>query len=412
MTSRHPIPSTQARLAVVTGLLLAGSLGSVNSAEAQARSLTWTQVTSIEMPGAIGTVLRATGALGERRTDHGMHLHGSILRQDDGSTSVIFDAENRRFVTVDHDEQTYIEFTVEESAQLAREMGEILSEARTGADDALREAQAERDEALAELRSSMDAMQEAMSFRVRSEPTGERRTIGEMSAERYLITAELEAREGIEGMEEAEGGQIVFLVDLWQSPDFPDFDRFMEEWAQEMAADPAMQELARELSESLEPISGDASAEILAVWDPRIAAGVKQIMEAMEAIEGTTIESRTVVALVEPGATLDRNELLAWEPASMGDQLRSQAGDAARGAAQEAARGAVRGLTRGLMGRGGGDEQVAEQPPTVRPMLRINSRKENPAFSAAGAQGDPLAELSTYRSISLADLMRDLPTGH
>jgi len=411
MTSRHHFAPNPARFGVATALLLAGSLGFVGSAEAQTRSLTWTQVTSIEMPGAIGTILRATGALDERRTDHGMHLHGSVLRQDDGSTSVIFDAENRRFVTVDHDDQTYIEFTFEESAQLAREMGEVLSEARAGADDALREAQAERDEALAELRSSMDAMQEAMSFRVNSEPTGERRTIGEMSAERYFITAELEARDGIEGMEDAEGGQIVFLVDLWQSPDFPDFDRYMEEWAQEMAADPAMQELARELSESLEPMAGEASAEMLAVWDPRIAAGVKQIMEAMEAIDGTTVESRTLVALVEPGATFDRNELLAWEPASMGDQLRSQAGDAARGAAQDAARGAIRGLTRGLTGRGG-DQEVAEQPPMVRPMLRITSRKENPAFSAAGAQGDPLAELSTYRSISLADLMKDIPTGN
>ncbi|TVP45993.1 MAG: hypothetical protein EA350_08040 [Gemmatimonadales bacterium] len=363
------------------------------------------------MPGAMGTILRATGALGERRTDHGMHLHGSILRQDDGSTSVIFDAENRRFVSVDHEDQTYIEFTFEESAQLARDMGEVLSEARAGADDALREAQAERDEALAELRSSMDAMQEAMTFRVRSEATGERRTIGEMSAERHLITAELEAREGIEGMEEAAGGQIVFVVDLWQSPDFPDLDRFMEEWAQEMASDPAMQALARDLSESLEPVTGDASAEVLAVWDPRIAAGVKQVMEAMEAIEGTTVESRTLVALVEPGATFDRNELLAWEPNSMGDQLRSQAGDAARGAAQDAARGAVRGLTRGLMGRGGADEEPEAAPPRVRPMLRITSVKENPSFSTSAAPGDPLAELSTYRAISLADLMRDLPTG-
>ncbi|CAN5820620.1 hypothetical protein BH23GEM11_BH23GEM11_12930 [soil metagenome] len=411
MANRRPLPATPARLGTASALLLAGFLGSVNAADAQTRSLTWTQVSTIEMPGALGTMLRATGSLGERRTDHGMHLRGSVLRQDDGSTSTIFDAENRRFVSIDHDAETYIEFTFEESAQLAREMGEVLTEARASHDDALREAQVERDEAMAEFRSSMDAMQEAMTFRIRTEPTGERRTIGEMSAERYLITAELEAKEGIEGLEEAEGGQIVFLVDLWQSPDFPDFDRFMEEWAREMAADPAMQELARDLSESLEPLSGDASAEMLAVWDPRIAAGVQQIMEAMESLEGATIESRTLVALVEPGATFDRSELLAWEPESMGDQLRSQAGGAARAAAQDAARGAMRGLTRGLMGRGGGDEQVEEQPPIVRPMLRIISRKENPSFSSAGTPGDLLEELATYRGMSLADLMRDLPTG-
>ncbi len=398
-------PGVIASLAV----LGVGLLSATTPLEAQERSLTWTQMTKVEMPGTLGAVLRATGALDERRAQHGIFISGSVLRQDDGSTSVIFDSENRRYLTVDHEQETYLEITMEESVQMAREMSEVMREARAGADEAMEEVQAERDEAMEELRRSMQAMQEAMSFRVRTEPTGERRTIGEMTAERFFITAELEARDGIEGMEDMEGGQIVFLVDLWQTPDFPDMDAFMEDWARQMAEDPAMQELAEEMADMFEPIAGEfQSADLLALWNPSIAAGVKQVMEAMEALEGTTLESRTLVAAVEPGARLDRAELLAWEPESMGDQLRGQAGDAARAAAGDAARGAIRGLTRGRFGGGGAEEEVTREDPRVRPMLRITSAKENPVYStnATGTQGSLLQGIEGYRRVTLQDLMQ------
>lgn len=409
-TAARPV----ARAALLGSLVLFPGVVFPGLAEAQERSLTWTQVTQIEMPGTLGTVLRATGALNERRTDHAIYLSGSVLRQDDGSQSFIFDAENRRYLTVDHETRTYIEFTMEESVQVAREMSEVMREARSGADEAMAEAQAERDEALEELRRSMDAMQEAMTFRIRTEPTGERRSFGGMSAERFLITAELEAREGVEGMDEVEGGQIVFLVELWQTQDFPDVDAFMEDWARAMAEDPAMQALAEEMSEIFEPLAGDAaSADMLALWDPRIAAGVKQVMEATEALEGTTLESRTLVALVEPGARLDRAELLAWEPASMGDQIRDQAGDAARAAAADAARGAIRGLTRGRLGGGGGDEPAVREDPRVRPMLRVTSRKENPLYAPSNTSGlNPLYQgLEDYRRLTLQDLLEEALRG-
>jgi vacuolar-type H+-ATPase subunit E/Vma4 len=407
-------PPSGPHLLVMGSLCALALAGTSSPASAQARSLTWTEVTTIEMPGTMGALLRATGSLGDRRSEHGIHLQGSVLRQDEGSSSSIFDAGGRRFISMDHEARSYLEFTFEESAQMAREMVDALAESRSELDEALRESQAERDEAMEEFRRNMDALQEAMTFRIETQATGERRQIDGMSAERYLISAELEARDGVEGMEDVEGGQVVFLVDLWQTREFPDFDAFMEEWARELAADPAMQALARDMAESLEPLAGEGSAEMLALWDPRIAAGVQQVMEAMEELDGTTLESRTLVALVEPGATLDRAELLAWEPASMGDQLRGQAGETARAAAQEAARGAVRGLSRGLLGRGGGGGGQAEEqrPPQVRPMLRVSSLRQNTVYSPDGQGMDNLlGELATYRAISLADLMREIPTG-
>jgi hypothetical protein len=377
-------------------------------AEGQVRSMTWTQVTQIEVPGTFGAVLRATGALNERRSDHALHVHGGTLRQDDGSTSVIFDAEGRRFITIDHEQETYMEVTFEESAQLAREMGEVVAEARAGADEALAEVQAERDEAIEELRRAMDEMEQTMSFSLRSEATGERRSFGDFTANRHVIIGEVEATGEIEGVE-GEAGTLVFVVELWQSPDFPDEAAFMEEWGAALAEDPAMQALAADLAEAFEPVAGASGAELLAVWDPRIAAGASRMAEAMESLEGTTLASRTVIAAVEPGAEMNREELFAWEPASMGDQLRAGAGDAARGAAQEAARGAIRGLSRGLLGRGGGDaaEEAAEAP-RVRPLVSIRSSRENPLFQTSSESGqNPLFdELERYRPISLSDLMQ------
>ncbi len=400
---------TCARSLVALTALSVASLLPVSPAEAQVRSMTWTQVTQVEMPGTLGAVLRVTGALDERRSEHAIHIHGRTMRQDDGSTSVIFDAEGRRFITIDHDQQTYMEVTFEESVELAREMGELMAEARAGADDALREAEAERDEALAELRRAMDEMEETMNFSLRSEATGERRSFGEFSAERHVIIGEVEATGEIEGMEDAEGGSLAFVVELWQSQDFPDEAAFMEEWATALAEDPAMQALAADFAEALEPVTGESGAELLAVWDPRIAAGVKRMAEAMESLDGTTLASRTVIAVVEPGASLDQSELIAWEPASMGDQLRAGAGEAARGAAQEAARGALRGLTRGVLGRGGDEPEAAEEAPRVRPLVSIRSARENPLFQTSSAAGEnPLfGELDSYRPISLADLIRE-----
>lgn len=347
--------------------MLFGLGGAFSPAAAQSRSLTWTQITTIEMPGTMGALLRASGSLGEQRSNHGLHLRGSLLREDDGSSSVIFDAEGRRFISMDHDTQTYMEFTFEESAQMAREMSEVLADSRADVDESLRESQEEMDAAMEELRQNMDAMQESMTFRIETQATGERREIDGMTAERYLISATLEGAEDVEGMEDVEGGQVVFLVDVWQTPEFPDFDAFTEEWGREMATDPAMQELARDLSESVEPLAGDGSAEMLAMWDPGIAAGVQEVMEAMEELEGTPLESRTLVAVVEPGATLDRGELLAWEPSTMGDQIRGQAGETARAAAQEAARGAARGAHAWVTGPqrwgSGGRTAAAEGPP-------------------------------------------------
>jgi hypothetical protein len=404
MSSPRPVLAAAAFLLILATLL-------PEPAAAQLRTLSWTQVSQVEMPGALGAFLRASGALDERRSEHAVHVFGRTLRQDDGSTSTILDAEGRRLLHVDHESRTYLEMTFEESAEMARGMMDVLDAARSEAEAAAEEARAERDQALEELRRSMDELEETMTFRVRTEATGERQSFGAFSAERHLLVAEVEAKEGVEGLEDAEGGALVFVVELWQSRDFPDLDAFFEDWARELADDPAMQALAADLAETLEPLSGEAGAELLVAWDPRIAVGVQKMAEAMESLEGTTVRSRTLVALVDPGATLDQAELLAWEPATMGETLRAGAADAARGAAQDAARGAIRGLSRGLMGRGGGDEEP-EPEPRVRPLLRMNSAKENPLYTTTPATGEnPLFQgLEAYRPISLADLMQGMGT--
>lgn len=348
----------------------------------QGRSVEWTETTRFELPGTLGAMIRAMpGAGGDRETHHAIHQAGRLLATTDGSSTTILDMEERRWVAVDHDGQSYTTMSFEESAAAMQEMMAAMSEARAGAEDALREAEADRDAAMAEMRQAMQEAQAELTFRVQSESTGRTQSFDGLRAQQHFLTTEIESTGGVEGVDGADEGSLFFLVELWQSDEFPDMDELYRAWAEEMAGDPAVQEMAAELAGSLEPMTGEGGWEMLSLWNPGVAAGLQQLAEAMESVEGTTIRSVTHVAFVPRGLTLDRGELMAWEPGSMGDELRGAAGDAARDAGRDAARGALRGATRGLLGRrGGGDDEPqpeADAPPTVRPLMRMTMEKAN-----------------------------------
>ena len=345
----------------------------------QGRSVEWTETSRLELPGTLGILIRALpGVSGERESHHALHHSGGILVSVDGSSTTILDMEERRWVAVDHEDESYISMSFEESAAAMQEMMAVMDEARAGAEEALREAEADREAAMAEMRQAMEEAQVEFTFRVNTETTGRTETINGLRAQQHFLTTEIESTGGVDGVEGADDGTLAFVVELWQSDEFPDFDEIYEEWARQMVADPAIQQMAEEMAESLEPMTGEEGWEMLALWNPGVAAGIKQLAEAMESLDGTTVRSVTHIAFVPRGLTLNRGELLAWEPDSMGDQLRGQAGAAAQEAARDAARSALRGATRGFLGRGGGDQEPeAEEAPAVRPLLRMTQEKAN-----------------------------------
>ncbi len=354
----------------------------------QDQSVTWTEVTRIEAPGSLGVLIQAMpGGADARESQHGIHVMGNRIRHDRGSVSTIMDMDERRWTTVDHQDQSYTSIGPEEMEAMVSAFGDVADEIAEELQLEADEAEAEWEEAMEQMRLAMEEATAGMEVRLDSRATGERRDFHGFPAEGHRITGEVELQEEVQGLDNGEGGTLVILVDLWQSADFPNPDRIAEEWAQQLAQDERMQGLAEEMADAVEPLTGAFGPEALAAWDPRIAAGVAQISEALETLEGVTVQRVVRVAMVPEGASLDEEALLAWDPESMGSQLQSAAGDAARDAAGDAAREAMGGLTGGLFGGGGDDEEEeAEESPETRPLLRISTELEGVELGEASPE--------------------------
>jgi hypothetical protein len=395
-------------LATLPLVLVMGGLGPAH-AHAQDRSVSWVETREFEVPGPLGGMMaRAAGQDRSVESRRAIHLLGRTLREDDGSSSVLVDLDGGRYLLVDHEEQTYLVFTFQEAAEAARDFAGLMAAMTEDLDEVMDEARAEYEEAMAELQEAMDEaeLEVDVSFDVQHRATGQTRSFNGLRAQRHVITARLEVRSTVEGLEDApEGGTMVFLSELWQSDEVPTLDEVYEEWGRQMAEDPEVQAIARELAASMETQGGGAGTDAIGLWDPRIAAGLEELSRAMEALDGTTIRSATTVAVVPDGAPYDEGELLGWEPTSTGTYLRRAAGEAVAEAGRAQARRAIRGATRGVLGRRGGNEpeEEEEEEAQVRPLFRMISEKRDLEVGTPTAPLD--LDIQGYREVTLAELM-------
>lgn len=397
--------AARAARGLIVALIAVGSVAllSPSSATGQSSTLSWTETSTLEVPGNLGLLLRTMpGALDTRSSQHMLHLQGGSLIQRDGQHTTLIDADDRRFVTIDDDARTYMVMTFDESAQAARDMSAMMSEAMADAEVSLDESAEDREATMAELRQAMEEAREALDFRLNTERTGRTQSFGAAgTAAQHIIMAELHMAAPPEGVEDAESGTLVFVMELWQSDDLPTPGALYEQWAAELASDPALRSMASDLSASAEGVT-DASEAALAMWDPRMSAGLNQLAEAVEHLDGTTVRSVVTVALVPDGLELDRDELLAWEPESTGDRIRREAS----GAAKEAVAGAARKAFGGLFGRGGDEPEEAEEELVLRPLFRLTTTKEDIVHGDTGE--DVLSTLQQrmdgYRQVTFEEL--------
>lgn len=353
------------------------------SLHGQTRSLTWTESVQLEVPGTLGAILRATGATTPIETRNALHLQGRTLIQESDNSASVLDLDNDRWLAVDHDARAYMVMTFDE-------MGRVTEEALAGAASAADgtpnpEAVAAREE----FERSMEEAQAEIEFRVTSEATGARQRIGGHEATQHFITTEFVATAVPEGVDQREGGTMVFVGELWQSDAVPSGDALYEEWARQLASDPEVRARLNSVAVSGED-AAETMAQSLSSWNNQIGAGILRMGEAISELGGTTVRSTITVAVVPLGAELDRAALLAWEPASMGDQLRSAAVDAGRQAAADAVRGAVGAALGGRFGLGGRRAEPAPAPepvaeaPAVHPLFRMITSREDIAYSESG----------------------------
>ena len=378
-------------------------LGTVSDAPAQTRSLTWTETVRVEVPGALGALLRATGATAPSTSRNAVHLQGTALIQESDNSSTVMDLANARWTMADHQARIRTTLTFDEMAQMTEEAlrdgHAAAAGAAPGADAAAAREEFER--AMEEARANVE-------FRVSSQATGQRRQIGARDAAQHFILTEFLATAVPEGVDEPEGGSIVFLAELWQAGDVPDGSELYAEWARQLAADATFRDRLDAMAESGEEAS-EAIARGLTAWNPQIGAGIMRMAEAIGELEGTTVRSTVTVALVPLGVALDREALLAWEPATAGEQLRAGAADVARDAAADAVRGAV-GALGGRIGLGRGRAEptpdpapVANAEPQVRPLLRITTTREDMEYrqSSDDVVGALEARIADYETRSI-----------
>lgn len=367
---------------------------------AQTRSLSWKESSRIEVPGALGLILRTVGVADNELPAQAIHLQGRVLIEENDQHATMMDLERRQWITIDHAARTYSAVDFDELAQLSREAMAALRDGG-GADYT-----AARDET----RQALDEAGAEINVRFDARSTGQRRSFANgVGGVQHILTTEFEASAVPEGVDEPEGGAIVLLTELWQTTDVPSADALMTSWSEQLANDPAFRALAEEMAASAAAMTEQMSMA-LGAWNPEVGAGLVRLGEAMEEIEGTTIESVTTVALVPRGVELNQQELLAWSPESMGDRLRSGAASAARDAAGAAARSAVQGLSRGLLGgRRASDDTPAEpaaDAPAVRPMMRLTTTKSDFRYEESGRDvaGELYGRIESYREIPAEEL--------
>ncbi len=400
--SRFPIALLLPLFAALPILLALPAKG-----EAQGISFEYKEVTTIEAAGLLGFLLQRYSG-GEE--EGAVHILDSKMRTDAGNTSMIFDAEEREWIILDHDQRTWMRFGLVEM----REAGELIRESIRESEAELEAARAEAEAELAEMEAQMAEARAEMEVTVRHVPLGERERINGYDAERHQIIVEVAEAEGIQGAEEVEEGSLVVLLEFWMSETLAQENPLYRQdetnpLYRAMMDDDAYREFAEEMAQLFGPSAQPDDVAVYGMIDPRVGAAVAEALESLAEVEGMPVRSTIVVAVLPATVELDTEQLIAWQPATMGDQLRGQASQAAADAARDAARSAIRGMTRGILGRtGGGEEQVAERDLTIHPLIRMTQE-----ITDVRTTGVPTPEMFVvpegYQEFDLAALMAAPP---
>lgn len=389
-------------LALAVALPVAGMH---SDASAQTRSLTWTETTRVEVPGMLGGILGAFGITDPKESQASFHVQGRRYLQEDGQVATIVDLENGRWVMVDHNDRTYLTMTFDDLAQMS---AEAMAATREAAQSAANQAEmsAEREE----LRRTLEEADATLEVRVRSESGGQRQNVGGVNASQHFVMTDFEATAVPEGVDQREGGSMLFLTELWMTEEVPSAEALLQEMANEMANDPRFREMANEIAESARGAGADM-ANVLGMWNPQVGVGMQRAAEEIDALPGTMVRSTTTIAMVPLGMEANRNELMAWAPQTAGEQLRGEAAGAARSAVADAARSAIGGLF-------GGRRSSAPEPPApeadatprVQPFMRISIARENMTYRESS--DDPFAALEAriadYQGRTFADMMSEM----
>jgi hypothetical protein len=298
-------------------LTLAIGLATLLAAPIQAQDVEYTTVGKVELGGFLGTLARLGGA-GDETTEK-VYMKGGMMRTDADKTSTIFDLENGRFISIDHNAKTYTIMTFEQMAQAAEQAmakAQSQSQQTAGQPD-----EAEKPEGEVELEYKLDV-----------EATGEKQKINGYDAERYFMTMETEATVTPEGGEAQQAGKLVMLMDLWNAEDVP---------AQEAlkAFHAKSPEVARRSADSMKGMAAVFASK------PELGNAMEEAAKEAEKMSGFSVRETMYMVIVPAELAFDREAALTVKPKTSGG---------------ETAKKALGGLLRGKLG-GKKEEPPAEE---------------------------------------------------
>jgi len=387
--SRRPAASPLRPCFVAAALVLLALPGS-----ARAQDLTLEYRTRVEFGGMMGQMMRMMPGMGEVTAPSlsVTRISGLQLRTDDGdNSSMIVDGEGRRFIQVDHEERSYIVMTPEDMVRMAEQAREQMEAAM----DSIAAAQPDmpaRDRGEPQMR---------VEARVETERTGRRESVAGLDAEEWYLTilADFQAQE--QGGNPMMMGSTVAFSDLWVTDQVPGGEEQQRIWAA----------FGEDMAEAMDVQPG---METVFAVNPQLQVMIEENREAMEALEGTAVRTTTLMVLVPPGSTFDRERALADLTGelsqSMGDVAGAAAGAAARGAAAEAARGALGRLGGGLLGRRNQETPppAEEAPPAPTQTTLLRSVEELVRVDRGAIPASVFQVPEGYREITMDDLLRQM----
>jgi hypothetical protein len=275
----------------VLGSLLAVPLvlGSVLlPAPAATQDVQYETVTKVDLPGALGTMVRVASRLGggSMETVETTYIKGARMRTDSEGSSAIMDMEGRRMIFLDHAAKTYYVITMDAAVALAEQAGREVQAARDGQ----------------QVRGDDDAL-DRIAFRFAVDRPGERQKVAGYDAERFFITMEAEGEYTPEdGEEREEAGTLVVLTEVWTSTDVPAYrarSTFDDATARHYA------EAGASLSEAL----AAAFAE-----DPTFQVALETSAAEASKMDGMPVKTVTTLVGVAPGEKFDRARITDPQP--------------------------------------------------------------------------------------------------
>lgn len=286
------------------------------AAPVAAQDVQYETVTKLELPGALGTMMRAAARLGGGSTEtvEKTFIKGNRMRTDVDRQSTIMDLDGRRVISIDHEAKTYSIFTFDQMIARAKEASEAL-QAEAGKRQVSENPQA----------------QGQVNFRFAVDDGKQRERIAGYNADLFFITMEAEGEyvpEGAQpGAQREKGGTFVVLTELWASKDMPAAHS-------RLAFDQAS---AREYANASAAVMQGMAAAF--ADDPQIRVAFEQSAREAMKIEGMAVKSVTRMVSVAPEQKFDRE--LALGRKQEGPGVGAQAARAGLGRLARAAAGAA-----------------------------------------------------------------------